>query len=670
MSVANEIKVHSFDVFDTCITRVYANPRDIFYVLGYRIFGSVSNEQDRWKFARKFHKARIVAEKIVNFRARRNRFSKTDIFSIYEIFQYLCKTGMSTQDLISAELALECECIYPIPYILSKIDGVRAAGGKIAFISDMYIPGHLLAPILQHHGILKDGDTLYVSCDHCASKYSGHLFAHVLSAEKILPAEMLHTGDNFHADILMARKIGINAEHFHAAHLSRHEKNIRGADHVLDVNKSWLAAFSRRCRLNASDVEACHEESFGMIHAAVIPLLLAYVIWVIEHAKSNGIKRLFFVARDGEILYKIAKELCIDGKEMELCYLHGSRRAWLAPSMVSGSLDWLKMLTLGLNKKSPADIAEQIDLDSDEREKLRELLGFSSEQWNTALDYAASRDFYAALANNNDVSIVLNKSSEKKRHIMHRYLKQMGMFDGCAWAIVDAGWSLNSQAALKRVLNFYDPELPVRGYYIGLSKYHLSEEEAGQYFPWIPRAGSLISRRAVIVEHCCLPSLHASTIGYELTKDMAQPAFGEEIRGSEELSYARQLHEAGIAAARLVAKEQGIYQKFSTLNSAAAAVFSDFIENPDIKDTGYLSRFGVISEIRHAKSFLIPLCRSLGWRDVYLIILMNFLKKRKFSSPGYMWLEGSAVMSSACKKIIVKSMLRIDHFKNKVSNRH
>lgn len=670
MSVANEIKVHSFDVFDTCITRTYANPRDIFYVLGYRIFESLSKEGDRWKFAKKFYKARIIAEKIVNLRARWNRSPKTDISSIYEIFQYLCKTGMSTQDLVSAELALECECIYPIPHILSKIDSVRASGGKVAFISDMYIPGRLLAPILKHHGILKDGDALYVSCDHCASKYSGDLFAHVLSAEKIFPEEMLHTGDNFHADILMARKIGVNAEHFHAAHLSRHEKNIRGADHVLDVNASWLAAFSRRCRLNASDVEASHEESFGMIHAAVVPFLLAYVIWVIEHAKSNGIKKLFFVARDGEILYKIAKELCIDEKEMELCYLHGSRRAWLAPSMLSGSLDWLKMLSMGVNKKSPADIVEQIDLDSDEREKLREILGFSSAQWNDALDYESSREFYAALASNNDASIVLNKSSEKKRHIMHRYLKQMGLFDGCAWAIVDAGWSLNSQAALKRVLNFYDPELPVKGYYIGLSKYHLSKEEAGQYFSLIPRAGSLISRRAVIVEHCCLPSLHASTIGYQLTEEVAQPALGEEIRGSEEISYAQQLHEASIAAARLVAKEKDIYQKFSTINSAAVAVFSNFIKNPDIRDTAYLSRFNVISEIRHAKGFLIPLCRSLGWRDIYSIILMNFLKKRKFSSPGYMWLEGSAVMSSACKKFIVKSMLRIDHFRNKVSSSH
>lgn len=670
MSVANEIKVHSFDVFDTCITRMYANPRDIFYVLGSRIFGSVSKEKDRSKFAKKFYKARVLAEKIVNLRARWNRSQKTDIVSIYEIFQYLCKTGMSTQDLVTAELALECECIYPIPYILSKIDGIRASGGRIAFISDMYIPGRLLAPILQHHGILKDGDALYVSCDHGTSKYSGHIFAHVLSAEKILPEEMLHTGDNFHADILMARKIGINAEHFHAAHLSRHEKNIRGADHVLDMKTSWLAAFSRRCRLNASDVEASHKESFEMIHVAVIPFLIAYVIWVIEHAKSNGIRRLFFVARDGEILYKIARELCIDGKEMELCYLHGSRRAWLAPSMVSGSLDWLKMLTLGLNKKSPADIVEQIDLDSDEREKIREILGFSSEQWNNALEYKASRDFYAALASNSDVSIILDKSSEKKRHIMHRYLKQMGMFDGCDWAIVDAGWSLNSQAALKRVLNYYDPEMPVKGYYIGLSKYHLSKEEAGQSFSLIPKAGSLISRRAVIVEHCCLPSLHASTIGYELTKEIAQPALGEEIRGSEELSYARQLHAAGIAAARLVAKEKGLYQKFLTLNSTAVAIFSDFIENPDIKDTAYLSRFGVISEIRHAKSFLIPLCRTLGWRDIFLIILINFLKKRKFSSPGYMWLEGSAVMSSACKNIIVRVMLRIDYFRNKISSRH
>ena len=35
------------------------------------------------------------------------------------------------------------------------------------------------------------------------------------------------------------------------------------------------------------------------------PVLFSYVNWIIKHAQKNKVTRLYFLARDGEILYKI-----------------------------------------------------------------------------------------------------------------------------------------------------------------------------------------------------------------------------------------------------------------------------------------------------------------------------------------------------------------------------
>lgn len=35
-----------------------------------------------------------------------------------------------------------------------------------------------------------------------------------------------------------------------------------------------------------------------------------YILWVIQEAKKRNIKRLYFLARDGQIFFKVAKIIC------------------------------------------------------------------------------------------------------------------------------------------------------------------------------------------------------------------------------------------------------------------------------------------------------------------------------------------------------------------------
>jgi hypothetical protein len=59
------------------------------------------------------------------------------------------------------------------------------------------------------------------------------------------------------------------------------------------------------------------------------PLLVPYVLWLLSDARERGLGRLYFVARDGQVLLAIARRLAPRvGFDGELRYLYGSRRSW------------------------------------------------------------------------------------------------------------------------------------------------------------------------------------------------------------------------------------------------------------------------------------------------------------------------------------------------------
>ena len=63
------------------------------------------------------------------------------------------------------------------------------------------------------------------------------------------------------------------------------------------------------------------------------PVMFSYVEWIIDQAKKRNIDRLYFLARDGFLLYEIAKRIC-KAREIDIdCrYLYCSRQSLRMPS--------------------------------------------------------------------------------------------------------------------------------------------------------------------------------------------------------------------------------------------------------------------------------------------------------------------------------------------------
>jgi len=148
------------------------------------------------------------------------------------------------------------------------------------------------------------------------------------------------------------------------------------------------------------------------------------------------------------------------------------------------------------------------------------------------------------------------------------------------WALVDVGWGLNCQAALKRIIAAEGhAKTDVLGYYVALAKNHLPERIAGRSEAMIRAAGSLFARRAVVFEHVFTPGTHPSTIGYSSDEGQVVPEFSEETRSEGEIRYVAALHEAVVEYARLAADDIRFGKGLEEFRDITTRIAESFLSN-------------------------------------------------------------------------------------------
>lgn len=184
-----------------------------------------------------------------------------------------------------------------------------------------------------------------------------------------------------------------------------------------------------------------HERAIRDVAAGVAaPLLVAYVLWLLEDARARGIERLYFLSRDAEILLDLARILAPRlGLAIELRYLYASRRAWLGAGPDAWPWD---------NAVPDLTVADVLDQLSVAPEAVADdLAGLGFERLDTRLDSAGRRRLRTFLL----ASGLLAGDCPARRddgRLLHDYLDQEGMFDGVPKAVVDLGGHGTQHAAL------------------------------------------------------------------------------------------------------------------------------------------------------------------------------------------------------------------------------
>lgn len=280
---------YSFDIFDTCLVRKCGTPDNLFDILARRAFSEEVDER--------YYQAFVIERK----RAETCNWSKSQTLSqIYQEFFLPLDHIRSKEELIKLELACEEEMLTPVFAIKQKIGKLRKKGGRIIFISDMYLPESFIKDQLIRHNLFQNGDYVYVSANHDVAKFDGSLYKLIHEELRVPYHSWHHFGDNRTADIKIPRRLGIHAE------LVKNEYSLyqNMAKNIVCTGFNWpsiLAGLSRSMVL----AEEYHPHKLLYIDV-ILPLFTSLTYRILKKASEDGIDRLYFCARDAYQLYKIA----------------------------------------------------------------------------------------------------------------------------------------------------------------------------------------------------------------------------------------------------------------------------------------------------------------------------------------------------------------------------
>ncbi len=504
----------SFDFYDTLFTRLVAKPTGIFFLME-EILGYPG-------FAARRIQAELDARHVAN----------GEEVNLEEIYQQLKLSHQSISEAVDLELRLERELVVPI------VRNMEQVCDSDLIVSDMYLPSSLLQSIIEDHRVANTHPKVIVSNELRLRKLGGALWRHL---RKQYPDLCWHLGDNRKGDVLHPRKMGMEVEYFREAELNRYEKSFVVQD---SLDGLLIAGLSRATRLSSppvDDNELIFRSIDDLFSSVIAPLLIAFVEHVIEDSERQGIDQLYFLARDGQLLHRIAEAL-ISARNLPLQahYIYGSRHALHLPGLTSLDLaeSWLIEDTPHL---SLAEIASRGELPPELVAEVGNRFGFHSFKDSIIKD---RRPKLKELLRVPEIEAQLRANSTSKWRVALDYYRQVGLNPDSRVTLVDVGWTGRLQASLRALLDkAEDVPVSMRGYYLCLSsKLKVSDYDTLEGFLYDPdvSAGFCSFDPYRCVVESCLMADHGTTLGFRRLGGVVKPVLGRPVTEEGKRGIARQ----------------------------------------------------------------------------------------------------------------------------------
>ena len=206
--IDDNIKVVSFDIFDTLVFRPFCEPTDLFSLLSERIAFKLQSKDHL-----ELKQLRIDAEQ----RARELQHIKNPsleditIDDIYNAFKEISNYDDKTIDIIkNEEIDLELKYCYQRKFTKDLFDLALYMGKKVIITSDMYLHQDTLELLLEKQNF-NGYSNIYVSSELNLTKASGNLYSYIQKELGYKPEEFIHIGDTMHSDVNRARERGWNS---------------------------------------------------------------------------------------------------------------------------------------------------------------------------------------------------------------------------------------------------------------------------------------------------------------------------------------------------------------------------------------------------------------------------------------------------------------------------
>ncbi len=620
----------SFDVFDTLLTRIWAEPRDLFVALGRNLQSQGLSGLPPESYAAVREQAeRSARERVVS--------REIGLEAIYdELSARLGWDAGQRKQAMQEELALEESGIRAVPGMAGLVEEARRRCHRVVFLSDMYLPVAFIRHLLTQAGFFQPGDEVLVSGEAGTGKGGGGLFR--LAREKLQAdfAAWTHHGDHPVADVKAPRSLGITAQQSIAAHPGRREMTLRGPDRFAPEWRSLLAGAARLARLDAPAELNLKQRALWNIGATVAgPLFWGFTRWCLAEAGRHGLRDLYFLARGGQIFWRIAGELKVRDASIPAChYLYSSRLAF-AGAFDRSDLARLRLLAAPtLAHHTVRQTLANLGLDENTVEPPAR---WPRAEWDRNLPNAerfALADWLLAPERRSLVQEALHRRAQLARD----YLIGMGLGVNRA-GVVDTGWMGTIQKNMEHLLGGDGDPAPLHGFYLGLSTVR-EFNCTGPCLAYTNAFRRLSLRREtthLILLEIMARGTHGPLLGFERSNAQVNPCLGSmpedqrvEIALFQDavLAFVRRIEATGIS-----------------LPSPAAAArvlidgYLDFFHHPaldEVQAIGTIAHADQMFEQRH--SALVHPMRS----GEVLRALVDFQRR----PPGW-WLAGQAKLGHA-----------------------
>jgi FMN phosphatase YigB (HAD superfamily) len=646
-------RLHSYDVFDTIVTRAFAHPRDLFVHLGTRLHRLGLHRLAPMDFAQIRWNAELAAR-------RASPWTEVLLDDIYRELAASMRWDPPTAETARrVELEIESQHLRGIPVMRAQLAAARLQSGPLLFLSDMYLPSAILRPWLEREGVVAAGDLLLISGEVRGNKSSGQLFT---AARDRIGADFSaweHTGDHHFADVEKPRQLGITTRHFTAAHLTPRERAARGTEGEFAPEwRSLLAGAMRLARLERT-AETEREAVLWDVGTSVAgPLFYGFVRWALEEAARRGLRRLYFLARDGQVFLRIAQ--AIQGNEpgpIACRYLHGSRLVFTGPAELADATALREMAMPRAHFHSLRQTLRQLGLDTaqprlalpDEFAALNPDANLAPEVRTRLADWLLAPERRPAI----------RSALERRARTARAYLTSQGLTAGEPAGVVDAGWHGTIQRNLEIIIGDGRP-VSLTGFYIGLKPLEppaTAGERLGYTNRFAPLPLNFDESHKVLVE-LLAQSDHGQVTAFETAGRNFTPVLHD--LGPVNLDEIRLMQEAILAFARRMNETIG-EAECSTGEFARAVIglYREFHDHPTRREAGifgFMPHADQAFEQRHA-----TLCASPGLAGTWAAIV-DYQRR-----PPHWWVYGQTALG---QRPLLSAFIRLRRLKWRLFGRH
>jgi hypothetical protein len=515
------MSIASFDIFDTVLIRRVCHPAAVFFFVAQDALTEKLIRVSPEVYVR----ARREAERLARIGKPDGEVGDDRIF---QLLQRLIGISLAAAcRLRELEVEWETRLMTVVPGARPLIARHRAAGEIIAFVSEMYWSKSVLIELLRQHDCWQERDQLWVSSEHGASKRSGRLFHRLLAGnDGTLAKDIVHYGNDTLAD-------GKGAEMVSIVPSLRLQANPTGYEQLLDTFcepsggiSALLAGAGRLLRLAHAEESPVDAGIARIVGDVVAPSLALYVLWILRSARAIGLKRLYFISRDGYVPYCLARRIFAElAPEMEIFYIYGSRQAWHLAGLSEldeAAFEWLLGYCDGA---TPASIMRRAGLSWEEGIESAPELNTRIAQPHAAIAPEGIAALRESLCHNEVLRKKILDLAAEKRRILLLYLDQEGFGRGGEIGMVEIGWSGRTRASLERVLGA-DKARGLHWFYLGLvSSAKMLELDRVHTFLYGPQfAFPEIESLPVVAESFCFAP-HGSVVGFTEKEGRVEPSF-------------------------------------------------------------------------------------------------------------------------------------------------